>query len=169
MAAPDQRQAVTDTASGYRGSKVTSDLCHWVEGFNEGDHSNVLAHNLAEAEAHGDEAWLRYIRQLVEMAHEQSSRLARVLNDPEYRDRCGHGLDLDVRTRSKDTPKPPVTADARTVTRLRPVTTIGQPGAACEQCGARFKTSRSDARYCSVACRVAAHRARRAEKAENRA
>jgi hypothetical protein len=38
----------------------------------------------------------------------------------------------------------------------------------CEQCGASLKGKREGARYCSIACRVAAHRARAATGAQQR-
>lgn len=44
---------------------------------------------------------------------------------------------------------------------VREVEAIADPsaGADCAQCATRFYPSRSDARYCSTACRVRAHRA----------
>ena len=98
---PDPRPA--DPA--YRRSAVINDAVHWIEGFSGGDHPNRFAHNLKEAEAHGDTAWLAYARELIETAHRQTGQLLRVLNDPEYGDRCRRGTDLDVRTRSGDVPR----------------------------------------------------------------
>jgi hypothetical protein len=50
--------------------------------------------------------------------------------------------------------------------RLRHGIKQGFPVQLCERCGSVFEAKRSTARYCSTACRVAAHRARSADSSD---
>jgi hypothetical protein len=51
-------------------------------------------------------------------------------------------------------------AEAADLISRRPVTLTRNEARECEQCGKPFTAGRADARYCSGACRVRAHRAR---------
>jgi hypothetical protein len=141
---------------------VLLDAERWVAAFNEGDYPNRLAWHLSALERDGDHDELRYARELIDAGRGQFERLQRVVDDRDYRERCCRG-ELDTRAHSSDTPRPP-----RPPVTARGARVGSQPlrGRACERCGQTFAPRRSDARYCSGRCRVAAHRARRFAAAE---
>jgi DNA-binding CsgD family transcriptional regulator len=100
----DWRDGFPGQGLAYPTSMVVTDAHRWIEGFNSGDYPNRFAWNIDEAMRHGDYAWVRKAEQLIELVHETSGRLVRILHDERYREECKRGSGA-VRTHHTDTPR----------------------------------------------------------------